>query len=182
MSFLPPLFQIALGLVVTLALVFDVKEKRIPNWVALLGLSLGFGLNAIAWGWGGVATAAKGCGLGFGVYLGLYLLRAMGAGDVKLMAAVGSIAGATNWLGIFVCTALVGGVFGLAAVITKGRFVKTFWNIRFIVEELSRGRAPYKNMPELDVANPQALRLPHAVAVAGGAAAFVAASWIWAPR
>ena len=47
------------------------------------------------------------------VYVPLYLIRGMGAGDVKLMAAVGAIAGPGHWLGIFLATAVIGGVVSL---------------------------------------------------------------------
>jgi prepilin peptidase CpaA len=182
MSFLPPLFQIALGLTVVLAAFFDVKERRIPNWVVLLGMVLGFALNGVAWGWSGLLTSAKGFGLALAVYFGMYMLRAMGAGDAKLMAAIGSITGAANWLGIMFCTAIFGGVLAVITIATKGRFARTIWNVGFILGELSKGRAPYKNMPELDVASPHAATLPHGVAVLCGVTAFLIASWIWAPR
>ena len=51
----------------------------------------------------------------------LYALRAMGAGDVKLMAAVGSMVGWEDWFGIFIITAIVGGVAALLLVLFRGR-------------------------------------------------------------
>src|ERR1700751_1600311 len=72
----------------------DLHSRRIPNWLVLTGLTL-----ALAVRLGGARAAqgysAWGLGLltGGGLFLPLYLLRGMGAGDVKLMAMVGAFVG-----------------------------------------------------------------------------------------
>ena len=116
------------------------------------------------------------------IYFPLYLLRAMGAGDVKLMAAIGAIVGAANWLGILVLTSVFGGLSALVLVMSKGRLRHTFRNIWIILTSLVHRHAPYKSNPELDVASEQAIRLPHAVVIALGCMAWLAAAAIWAPR
>ena len=70
--------------------------------------------------------------LGFGFYLLLYSLRAMGAGDVKLMAAVGAMVGPGHWLLIFMASAVAGGVLALLCVLWKGRLKTTLWNTFFL--------------------------------------------------
>src|SRR5262245_65341671 len=80
------------------AAVYDARYRRIPNWLTASGVLIVFAMNAfigrpydgVGQGLPGFLFALKGFGLGFGLYLFLYVLRAMGAGDVKLMAAVGS--------------------------------------------------------------------------------------------
>jgi prepilin peptidase CpaA len=121
-------------------------------------------------------------GLAFLIYFPLYLLRGMGAGDVKLMAAVGAIAGPLNWLGIMVLTALFGGVAAIVLVTAKGRVHKTFENIRMILLSARHLQAPYDANPDLDVHSSQGLRLPHAVVIAFGTFGFLLAAGIWAPR
>ena len=106
----------------------------------------------------------------------------MGAGDVKLMAAVGAIVGPANWLGILVLTSLFGGVAAIILVAAKGRFRKTFENIWLILLSIRYGHAPYQDNPQLDVASDQAIRLPHAVIIACGTLGFLAAAAIWAGR
>jgi prepilin peptidase CpaA len=101
----------------------------------------------------------------------------MGAGDVKLMAAVGAVAGPPYWLLILVLTSLAGAVAGLLLIAAKGRFRKTMDNILLILISFRHGHLPYKGNPQLDVRSGEALRLPHAVMVAVGT--LVA---IWAPR
>jgi prepilin peptidase CpaA len=116
------------------------------------------------------------------VYFTLYLLRGMGAGDVKLMAAVGATAGMMNWLGILVLTSVAGAAAGLLLVVIKGRFRGTVFNLLRIVGSLGRGRAPYQDNPDLDIASGAALRLPHGAMIALGTLGFLAAALRWAPR
>ena len=85
----------------------------------------GLGMNLFLYqGWPGLRASIGGLALGFGVYFMLYMLRAMGAGDVKLMAAVGAMVGWQDWVGIFILTALIGGLASLAVVTLRGRCEK----------------------------------------------------------
>jgi len=107
------------------------------------------------------------------IYLPLYLLRALGAGDVKLMAAVGAIVGPANWFGIFLLTSLLGGAAALVLIASKGRFRRTGENIGLVLRSLRTGRAPFNDHPLLDVRSTESMRLPHAAVVAWGALGFV---------
>jgi len=118
----------------------------------------------------------KGIGLGFAVYLALYSLRAMGAGDVKLMAAVGSLVGWQDWFGVFLITAIIGGVLAVAASVVKGRLRKTLFNVSFILSEMKHGRPAYLKNEELDVKSNKAMRMPHGVVIAVGTVVFLAFS------
>src|SRR4051812_38165028 len=103
--------QILLGILTLVAAGYDIRYRRIPNWLVLAGIVTGFAWNLFySSGWSGLGHAAAGLGLGFALYFPLYLLRARGAGDVKLLAAVGAIAGPENCFWIFILTALLGGV------------------------------------------------------------------------
>ena len=98
---------------------------------------------------------------------------------MKLMAAVGAAAGWENWLGILVLTSVAGAVAGLLLVAFKGRLRKTLGNLGIIITSLGRGRAPYKETPELDVTSDKALRLPHGALIALGTLGFLAAALRW---
>jgi prepilin peptidase CpaA len=159
------------------AAVFDVRYRKIPNWLTLLGVLVGLGLNTFLFqGWPGLRLSLMGLGLGFGVYFVLYALRAMGAGDVKLMAAVGSMVGWEDWFGIFIITAIVGGVAALLLVLFRGRLKKTLFNVSFILSEMKSGRPAYMGKEELDVRSPKALGLPHGAVIAVATLAFLALS------
>jgi prepilin peptidase CpaA len=182
MSLPPPAIRIFLEVLVIVAAIWDIRTRRIPNWLTLSGVILSVALNTFLYEINGLWFSLKGLGVAFGVYFVLYLLRAMGAGDVKLMAAVGAAAGAGNWLGILVLTSIAGAVAGLLLVAFKGRLRKTLGNLGLIISSLGRGRAPYKESPELDVSSDKALRLPHGALIAIGTLGFLAAALRWAPR
>src|ERR1017187_3792283 len=173
----PPGVEALLLAVVLGAAVYDVRYRRIPNWLSVGGVLLGFALNSFLYqGWPGFRNSLIGFAVAFVSYLALYALRAMGAGDVKLMAAVGAIVGWPNWFGIFIVTAILGGIMALILVAARGRVKKTFWNIAFILSELRGGRPAYMRREELDVKNPKALGLPHGAVIAVGTLFFLALS------
>jgi prepilin peptidase CpaA len=159
------------------AALFDARYRRIPNWLTVSGVLTGVALNSFLYPVpSGFFFALKGLGLGFGVYLGLHLLHAMGAGDVKLMAAVGSITGASDWFGIFMITAVVGGILSIVVSIAKRRLGKTLFNVGFILSEMRSLRPAYLKNEELDVKSDKGLRLPHGVVIAVGTLIFLALS------
>jgi prepilin peptidase CpaA len=171
----PPGAEILLVLVVLVAAVYDVRYRRIPNWLSTSGVAAGLGLNAFMYqGWPGLKLSLLGLLVGFGVYFVLYALRAMGAGDVKLMAAVGAIIGWRDWFGTFLITAIIGGMMALILVASKRRVKKTLWNLSFIISELKSGRPAYMGKEELDVRSPKALGLPHGAVIAVGTIFFLA--------
>jgi len=182
MSYLAPIFQILLALMVIIAAVYDFRFRRIPNWLTLSGVILGFGLNVFLFEMAGLRMAAFGLGLAFLVYFPLYLLRGMGAGDVKLMGAVGSIVGPANWFGIFVLTSIFGGLVALTLVLFKGRLLRTLSNVGYMLKEILFLRAPYMKKEELDVRSSKGVKLPHGAMIALGSLAFLVAAAIWAPR
>lgn len=172
LSPLHPVLQILLALLVAIAAIFDLRFRRIPNWLNLAGVVCGLSVNTYLTGLHGLSRAGLGLGLGFILYFPLFLLRARGAGDVKLLAAIGSITGAGNCFVIFLLTAILGGAVALVLLLIKGRLQKTMWNITWMLRDLAQFRAPFSSNPELDVNNPEAVRLPHAVVLALGVIGF----------
>ncbi len=159
------------------AAIYDVRYRRIPNWLTVGGAVVGLSLNAfLGPPVGGWAFAAKGLALGFGAYFLLYALHAMGAGDVKLMAAVGSLVGWQNWVGIFILTAILGGVAGLLLAAARKRLGNTLWNVGFILTEMKSGRPAYLGKEELDVKSSKSLGLPHGAVIAIASICFLGLS------
>jgi prepilin peptidase CpaA len=172
---LPPAIAVLLLVLAAAAGVYDMRFRRIPNWLSAAGILLGLAVNAfLGFGWPGLRFSLAGMLTGFGVYFVLYLLRAMGAGDVKLMAAIGALAGWHNWIGIFLVTSLFGGAVAVVLITLRGRFRKTLWNVSFIFSEMKSGRPAYLSNEELDVRSSKALRLPHGAVIAAGTTIFLA--------
>ena len=122
--------------------------------------------NSLMHGVPGLLFALGGFVTGFGLYFLLYLIHAMGAGDVKLMGAIGALVGWKNWLAIFVIAAILGGIMAMILIVARNRVKKTFWNIGYLVNELRHGRAAYVSREELDVQSPQSVGLPHGAVIA----------------
>jgi len=161
-----------LGALMIVAATWDLRWRRIPNWLTAAGLAAGLALQAAIGGSAGLLSAIKGVGLALLVYIPLYALRGVGGGDLKLMAATGAIAGPENWLRIFVTTALLGGVCAIMLAWRRRVLGRTLRNVGRILAALVRRRVPYERHPELDVARPEALRLPHGAVIA-------AATFLW---
>ena len=76
-----------------LIIYFDVRYRRIPNKLVLAALLAGCAINTFWNGWSGLLASIEGCLAAFGLMLLLQFFGALGAGDVKLFAAIGGILG-----------------------------------------------------------------------------------------
>jgi prepilin peptidase CpaA len=148
------------------ASVFDVKSRRIPNVLTVPAFVLGLTLHLILGGWRQLLSSlAAGiiCGL---IFLVFYIAGGMGAGDVKLIMAVGCIAGMSHIAYLLVLTAISGGVMAIVLALARGKFQETIMNIGELASHHGhRGLQPH---PDLNLENAQTLRLPYALAIAGG--------------
>lgn len=156
---------------------FDGWTHRIPNWLTVSGFLAGIALNSATVGFKGTLTALEGAALGFLILVPLAYMRALGAGDLKLVTAVGSFLGPTLlWLVLF-GSVFVAGAIALILVVRARRFRETLRNLGFlIVSLLTLG---FRSYPEISLDNPRLLKLPFGVAVAiGTMSCFVAAKWI----
>jgi Flp pilus assembly protein protease CpaA len=101
---------------VLVATVCDVWKRTIPDWIP--GLLLVWAVTATAFGFHEVGwlSLVGGLALALVFALPLFALQGMGGGDVKLLAALGAAVGAAAFLGLLLCVALAGGLFGLIAV------------------------------------------------------------------
>ena len=117
-----PFLALSLGLAA--AVVTDVRTRRIPNWLTGAIAGAGFGL---AFGGGGVTPwqAALGLLLGLALMLPGHVIGATGAGDVKLLAAVGTFLGPSLVFRAFLYSALAGGVLAIAVALQRGLLADT---------------------------------------------------------
>jgi len=171
-------------LAVMVATVTDLRSRRIPNWLTVTTLALGFVLNAlIAYPspLAGLWLAAKGFALAFTINLVMYMLHMTGAGDVKFLAGIGAMVGCSDFVGIFMLTALIGGVLAVVLMLLKGRVRQTLWNIGYMISELMSWRAPHLTREQLDVGSSKALRLPGAVRIGLGVVAFLVMARVFTP-
>jgi prepilin peptidase CpaA len=117
----------------------DYRTFKIPNWLCGGGTVFALIYNAIvppyfhaAWWW-----APAGMMVGFGATLPLYLLRAMGAGDVKLMATVGAFLGASGAANSFLYSAIIAGIAALAFAASNGLLIRMLKNVRSTLQSMA---------------------------------------------
>ena len=166
---------------VTLALTlyaawFDWRTRRIPNWLTMSGFLAGIALNSILQGWHGARQSLEGAGLALGLLLPLVLLRGLGAGDWKLMGAVGALMGWRPMLFVLVVSFVATAVIGMIQMALTKRVKKTLWNLFALAKGfVTFGMRPN---PEISLDNPALLKLPFGVAVAVATTfSFVLAHW-----
>jgi prepilin peptidase CpaA len=171
---LPDILRVTLVVLACVAGVVDIRTRRIPNWLCAVGLAAGFTFQYYVQGPRGFLAAAEGMGLALLIYVPLWLLRGMGAGDAKLMAALGAIAGPAHWFVLFLVASILGGITAVVVAYRHGRAASTVINTLSLTKELVSFRAPWKALPQTDFRHEEALRIPHG-AMIGGAALVLAA-------
>jgi prepilin peptidase CpaA len=156
---------VLLGLL-ALAVFFDLRARKIPNKLILLGLALGFGLASLQ-ETTGLMDALAGFGIGFAVFLPLYVLRIFGAGDVKLMAVVGSFLGVTGTIGAMLSGLVAGGVLTIGYGLYLGRLREILRNTWFMVCHFGTSLAGGQ-MPQAAETPATQIKLPYSLAIASG--------------
>jgi prepilin peptidase CpaA len=112
--------------VLLIASIKDILSYKVPNWVTLPTAIIGIIWHASARGSEGFFYSLEGVVVGFALMIFFYLTGGSGAGDVKLMAAVGGFLGPKGILIAWICTSFVGGIYALILLAIKGHLTKTF--------------------------------------------------------
>ncbi len=160
-------YLVSIILLVPVAIIItynDVRYRRIPNPFVLATLVSGLAINAIFGGLPGVLMSLGGCALAFVLMFMLHLLGSMGAGDVKLFAAIGAVTGAPLVLPTFVVVILTGGVLAVISIIRAGVVVTTMHRVLQILV----GLLPGWQMPRFAVPADRRHTIPYGVAITIG--------------
>jgi prepilin peptidase CpaA len=155
------IFVIALTLV---AGAVDFRTRKIPNLITIPGVVAGITLRTAISGWAGTKVAVEGAGLALVLLLPLVLARALGAGDWKLMGAVGAFVGPIIFLFVLFGSILVSGLMALVEMVRTKRVRETFENMLVLL----RGFISFglRRNSEISLDNPKLLKVPFGVAVA----------------
>ena len=182
---LDPRALLPIGLLAALlacAVACDVRSRRIPNKLVLLGLLAGLALQATVtpgaglfsepFGAVGLLQASAGMALGLVLLLPMYALGAMGAGDVKLMAMLGSFLGPLDILGAALSSVLAGGVLALLVALVQGSLGKVTGNVKeMVLGSVLRGMSG--GSARIDAPVAATGQLPYAVAIASGTVGYL---------
>lgn len=172
---------LTLVVLVLTALMFDLQQRRIPNQLVLLALAAGFFFNLIGpntWlkdaglftnypGALGARGAVLGALTGLAIFLPFYMLRAMGAGDVKLMAGIGSFVGPVAAINLALFILLTGGVLAVVRMVWLRKSRLVLANVVTALGQVWPG-----STTSFDPATQSADRMPYGVAMAAGLLAY----------
>ena len=162
----PPVTTVAVLAVAVGACAYDLLRRRVPNALTFGAAAVAVALHGILSGWGGVAFSAAGWATGIALFLPFYALGGMGAGDVKLLGAIGAWLGPMGaiWTGLY--GAIAGGVLALAVALWKGYARTALKNVGAMLRLWSvAGVHPIEG---LTLADARSVRLPYALPLAVG--------------
>jgi len=142
----------------------DWRTRKIPNWLTVPGLVGGICMRTVILGWHGTLASLEGAGLALLILLPMVLVRGLGAGDWKLMGAVGSMLGPLAFLVFLFVSALVAGVMAVITVIYTGQIRQTARNMFVLVQGFFV--FGLSGNPKMTIDNPGLLKLPFGVAAA----------------
>lgn len=115
-----------LGVVLLAAVICDIRVAKIPNVITFPGMIIGIIYHGASHGVIGAGLSIAGLVVGSTVFLPFYLLKGMGAGDIKLMGAVGALVGLKGVIPAIVFTALAGGIYALVFILCNPRILKRY--------------------------------------------------------
>jgi prepilin peptidase CpaA len=163
--------------IVSFAVVHDSLSRRIPNGLVLTGMALGLFFQTFAPDGKGLFSGGHGLGLegallgaltAFAMFFPLYLLRIMGAGDVKLLAMIGVWMGPAGAAWTTLWTMLAGGALSIAAALWSGALRQVVVNLHIMAATRSLLPVQAARDPHGDAAPTATGRLPYALAIAAG--------------
>jgi prepilin peptidase CpaA len=143
---------------------YDVCYRRIPNAFVLATLAVGIVINVSFTGINGALASLGGCVLAFFLMFVLHIFGAMGAGDVKLFAAIGAVTGLNLVLPMFFVVILTGGVLGVISML-RAREPKL---IMLRVFHIVMGILPGHTVPRFPVPEDRRYTIPYGVAITLG--------------
>ena len=149
--------------VATCACITDLRSRRIPNWLTFGAAAAALVFHAVNGGGGGAVRSLGGCAAGIVLLVLPYALGGMGAGDVKLVGALGAWLGPrdTFWLAMY--TGMAGGVMALVVSAWHGYLRQACRNVWLLLTHWQvNGLRP---LPQLTLATSRGPRLAYAAPI-----------------
>jgi len=129
-----PLIPASIVLIAALiAAVTDVWKFKVYNALTVPLLLTGLAYHGIVGGMPGFLGSVTGVLFGFGVLIVIYAMGGMGAGDVKLMAAIGAWLGMPLTFFVFLASALASGAYALFLIVWARSLRETWINLQIVM-------------------------------------------------
>jgi len=160
---------------VLLASWIDYSQRRVPNRLNLTLVIAGFVTQGYYFGWSGLGTACAGLLVGFGLLIVPWLMHGMGAGDVKLLAAIGVWLGPVLTLYSFGLGAVIGGLVAIVMIVSTGRLNMACSNLGLILAKCSNRRTIFSEFGSARSFGETSQLLPYGVPLTAGTLIVLAA-------
>lgn len=143
---------LSLVVILSVALYHDIREQKIKNVVTLPGAVFGVFLNSIEGGVNGSVFSLKGWIIPVLLLIVLYLINVMGAGDIKLFAAIGAIMGVRFAVGTIISSIYIGGLIAIVLLLVRKQFLSRIsFLLNYLLSIFRTGRlALYCNRGDTD--------------------------------
>jgi prepilin peptidase CpaA len=112
--------HIFVGTLLAMACISDLRTRRIPNLLTFTAAGVALVFHFVTGGWSAAGTSLAGLLVGAALFFPMFALRGMGAGDVKLLAAIGAWVGPGQVVFVALAASIVGGLIGLVVAIGHG--------------------------------------------------------------
>ena len=168
--------EILLALIMLASVVIDIKSRKIPNYLTFSAMIIGLCISLFAGGIVGLINSFYGLLTGFALLIVPYMLGGMGAGDVKLLMAVGAFLGAVLTFNVFLNGALIGGIYSIMLMAKHRELIPFLKKVYYVFFFFTASAARFR---DLEVFNKEEknLAIPYAVAIASGVVLSVWVRW-----
>ena len=156
--------EIFLFLILGTAIASDLRWRTIPNWLTGPSILAGLGFHTVMNQFAGFVFSLEGAAVGLGLFIALYMCGWMGAGDVKLFAAVGSFLGPAQTISAAIVIAIVGGLLALLVLVFHQGWRRMGLRLWSHVETMFLTRSAQRLTPEQGAVP----KVPYAVAIGLG--------------
>lgn len=146
----------------------DYAQRRVPNWLNAALATTGFLAQGLFFGVPGVVNGLLGLLVGLGVLIVPWAMHGMGAGDVKLMAAIGVWFGPWMTMVAFIVGALVGGVLAVVMILAAGRWSMAWANMGVILLKMRSKETMFSEFGSAKSLGPTPQLLPYGVPLSIG--------------
>lgn len=136
-----------LAILLVLALYSDIKTYKIKNYITIPFMCIGILTNLFFYGLHGLHESLLGICYPIGILMVLFMLRMLGAGDMKLFGAIGAIMGYSFVLDVIIYSFLAGGIISIAILIKRQNFVQ---QIRYLITYVKTCFLTFSTIPYMD--------------------------------